>query len=237
MKTLDYLELSRASTREEFLRVLDKLTSALGFSTYSAVLIRTKPGGARPIDYSNTPPSYEEHYRSEAVGKADPVLRHTTTSNLPIAWSQQTYVDAGAADLWEIQAPFGYRNGIATSIALPNSGRFIFGLDASNPIPVDAYQLSRTIADIQLLAVHANEAAANINPDSTSQTDIPRLSVREVEALKWTMDGKTAWEVSRLLGVSEATAVKHLNSAQQKLDCVNKHQAVIKAIKLGIISL
>jgi DNA-binding CsgD family transcriptional regulator len=201
------------------------------------VLIRTKLGVISSVDYSNSPPSYEEYYRSEADGKADPVLRHTTTSNLPIAWSQQTYVATGAGNLWEIQAPFGYRNGIATSIVLPNSGRFIFGLDTSNSIPLHPDQLSRTIADIQLLAVHANEAAANITPDPTIPKDVPRLSVREVEALKWTMDGKTAWEVSRLLGVSEGTAVKHLNSAQQKLDCVNKHQAVIKAIKLGIISL
>ena len=49
------------------------------------------------------------------------------------------------------------------------------------------------------------------------------------------MDGKTAWEVGNLLGISERTAVLHLQTAMRKLGCVNKHQAVLKALRLGLI--
>jgi len=49
------------------------------------------------------------------------------------------------------------------------------------------------------------------------------------------MDGKTAWEVGAILGISERTAVLHVNNAMHKLACVNKHQAVLKALRLGLI--
>ena len=43
------------------------------------------------------------------------------------------------------------------------------------------------------------------------------------------MEGKTAWEVGTILGISERTAVLHLQNAMRKLESVNKHQAVLKA--------
>ena len=67
------------------------------------------------------------------------------------------------------------------------------------------------------------------------QPERPALTPRELEALRWTMDGKTAWEVGAILGISERTAVLHVNNAMHKLGCVNKHQAVLKALRLGLI--
>ena len=64
---------------------------------------------------------------------------------------------------------------------------------------------------------------------------LPSLTPREIESLRWTMDGKTAWEVGNILGISERTAVLHVNNAMHKLGCINKHQAVLKALRLGLI--
>ena len=49
------------------------------------------------------------------------------------------------------------------------------------------------------------------------------------------MDGKTAWEVGNALGITERTAVLHVNNATHKLGCVSKHQAVLKALRLGLL--
>ena len=37
------------------------------------------------------------------------------------------------------------------------------------------------------------------------------------------MEGKTAWEVGAILGISERTAVLHVNNAMHKLGCTSKH--------------
>ena len=91
------------------------------------------------------------------------------------------------------------------------------------------------MADLQLFAVHAQDAAMRILTPSLVSGQQPSLTPRELEALRWTMDGKTAWEVANVLGISERTAVLHINNAMHKLDCVNKHQAVLKALRLGLI--
>jgi LuxR family transcriptional regulator, quorum-sensing system regulator BjaR1 len=64
----------------------------------------------------------------------------------------------------------------------------------------------------------------------------PRLTPREVECLKWAADGKTEWQISAILNVSEHTADKHLANAHRKLGAASRAQAVANAIRWGLIS-
>ena len=72
-------------------------------------------------------------------------------------------------------------------------------------------------------------------PERSDSQDFKALTGRELECLRWTMEGKTAWEVGAILGITERTAVLHINNAMHKLNCTNKHQAVLKALRLGLI--
>jgi DNA-binding CsgD family transcriptional regulator len=137
--------------------------------------------------------------------------------------------------MWEQQAGFGYCTGIAMALHLPEGRHFQLGVDRDQPLPADVSELQRVVADLQLFAVHAQEAALRLMLPVAQQPDRPALTPRELEALRWTMDGKTAWEVGAILGISERTAVLHVNNAMHKLGCVNKHQAVLKALRLGLI--
>jgi DNA-binding CsgD family transcriptional regulator len=56
------------------------------------------------------------------------------------------------------------------------------------------------------------------------------VSARELDCLRWTAAGKTAWEASVILGISERTVRFHLNAAREKLNCATTTQAVAKAI-------
>jgi DNA-binding CsgD family transcriptional regulator len=70
--------------------------------------------------------------------------------------------------------------------------------------------------------------------DSDLGTD-PQLTPREKEVLKWTAEGKTAWEVGQILGLAEDTVKFHLRNVTKKLGSSSKHQAVLKAMDLGLI--
>jgi DNA-binding CsgD family transcriptional regulator len=61
------------------------------------------------------------------------------------------------------------------------------------------------------------------------------ITPRELECLRWTAEGKTAWEVGQILGISAQTAARHLSNVTRKLECVNKHQAVVRALRLKLI--
>lgn len=62
------------------------------------------------------------------------------------------------------------------------------------------------------------------------------LSRREIECLSWASAGKTSVEMSEILGLSEYTVNHYLNRATRKLDAVNRVQAVVKAIRAGLLN-
>jgi DNA-binding CsgD family transcriptional regulator len=108
-------------------------------------------------------------------------------------------------------------------------------VDRVDPLPQDRDELQRMVADLQLFAVHAQDSAMRLLVPSKQQPERPSLTPRELETLRWTMEGKTAWEVGVLLGISERTVVFHVNNAMHKLGSINKQQAVLKALRLGLI--
>jgi len=61
------------------------------------------------------------------------------------------------------------------------------------------------------------------------------ISARERECLNWAAKGKTSWEISQILGVTESTIIYHLRNATSKLNAANRLHAVAKALKASII--
>ena len=141
-----------------------------------------------------------------------------------------------------MQARFGYRTGIALALHLPAGRHFFIGVNRDRDLPRDAVEATRMVADLHLFAAYAQDAALRVLAPSDPSVHMPKLTVRELEALRWTMEGKTAWEIGRILAISEHTAARHINTAArhinnaaQKLGCVNKHHAVAKALRIGLI--
>ena len=64
---------------------------------------------------------------------------------------------------------------------------------------------------------------------------VRRLTSKEREVLQWVMEGKTSWEVGRILAVSERTVKFHLRNIYSKLNVVNRAQAVTMASRLRLI--
>ena len=60
------------------------------------------------------------------------------------------------------------------------------------------------------------------------------LTARESECLLWTAHGKTSWEISLILHISERTVNFHLANAMQTLGVFSKTHAVAKMFKMGI---
>jgi DNA-binding CsgD family transcriptional regulator len=223
-------------TREELLTEVVGFTRRLGFETVAAIAVVDHfRGESEFINVDNTPAAFVEWFENDEKGRLDPVMQHCKKASVPIIWDQQTYTSAGKGEMWESQARFGYHTGIALALHLPQGRHFFIGVDRDQALPEDPAEVTRMVADLQLFAVHAQDAALRVLLPASAQPDVPNLTPRELESLRWTMEGKTAWELGNILGISERTAVLHVNNATHKLDCVNKHQAVLKALRLGLI--
>ena len=111
----------------------------------------------------------------------------------------------------------------------------MIGVDRDQALPKDPIEITRLVADLQLFAVHAQDTAMRVLVPQHLQPERPNLTPRELDSLRWTMEGKTAWEVGSIMGIAERTAVLHVSNAMHKLGCNNKHQAVLKALRLGLL--
>ena len=60
------------------------------------------------------------------------------------------------------------------------------------------------------------------------------LSKREKEILKWLKKGKSSWEISVILSISERTVNFHVGNIMQKLNAVSRTHAVAISIEKGI---
>jgi DNA-binding CsgD family transcriptional regulator len=220
--------------REELLR----FTRWLGFDLVSAFVVVDRPVGEPEfLAVGNAPEAYLETNKDGEAGRRDPVMQHCKRYSTPIVWNQETYVNNGLAEMWEEQAAYGYRTGICLALHLPKGLHFAVGVDRDQELPRTPAEQFRMAADLCLFAAYAQQAALRLLvPQGGAEQQQIRLSHRELEVLRWTMAGKTAWEVGVILGINEQTVVRHLGHAAQKLGCVNKVQAVARALQLGLIA-
>jgi two-component system response regulator DegU len=63
------------------------------------------------------------------------------------------------------------------------------------------------------------------------------VSKREEEVLQLIADGCSTPEVAAQLYISQKTVKNHLASIYQKLDARDRTQAVLQAVRMGIVSL
>ena len=61
------------------------------------------------------------------------------------------------------------------------------------------------------------------------------LKKRETEVLQWISNGKSTWEISKLVGISEHGVVHHVRNVLTKFDVASRHQAVAKAVAHGLL--
>jgi DNA-binding CsgD family transcriptional regulator len=232
----DYLSVLEAKDKAQFRTVVIRFAQQLGFDKVTAMVAVDQPGiSPEFVAVHNTPMAFEQNFENISIGKRDPVMQHCRRQTMPIVWSQKTYLDHGAIELWEVQAQFGYCNGIAMALHMPEGRHFMLGVDRDQALPSGASELTRMVADLQLFAVHAQDTAMRILLSESFRPELPSITPRELEVLRWTMDGNTARQVGELLNITERTAIQHLQNAMRKLDCNSKHQAVLKALRLGLI--
>jgi DNA-binding CsgD family transcriptional regulator len=233
-----YYQVSQAPDVAAFEARLIRFAEELEFRFVNAVLVIEPPGpGEHPefIAIGNTPQAYLEASRDPADSARDPVNRRLRSLTVPFIYDQDLYASDGAGDLWETQAAFGYRTGVAVALHLPDFRHFLLGVDRDTALPIEGHRLTRLMADLQLLAVHAQDAATRLLKPETGLKPPPDLTPREVEILRWTMEGKTAWAVGAIIGITEGTVNFHLRNIFRKLGASSKHQAVLKALRMRLI--
>lgn len=72
-------------------------------------------------------------------------------------------------------------------------------------------------------------------PHKAVHQDASLLSKRERVVLEWLKKGKSSWDISKIMNISERTVNFHIYNIIQKLDALNRTHAVAIAIEKGLI--
>jgi LuxR family quorum sensing-dependent transcriptional regulator len=219
--------------------VVNRMSSALSQFGFSGFLISTTPdlrsAHQRQTFFDGWPDHFNQHYIQNEFYKDDPVVAMCLRNGDPFEWSEAVYDSKTAPRakyVMDTAAEFGLRDGFAVPI-YRERGLIDTVTMGGNYGALDP----RAKRAIHLVALYAHSKALSLigagHPDPYQRI----LSNGEREALSLTAAGKTAWEISVILGISEAAIVKRIKLATRKLGSVNKTQAVVEAIRAKEISL
>jgi DNA-binding CsgD family transcriptional regulator len=93
---------------------------------------------------------------------------------------------------------------------------------------------TRTEEVISLVVPHLHEAMSRIAGEHLHSSE---LTPRERDVLQWLAHGKTTWDISVILNISERTVKFHIANISRKLDASTRAHAVAIALDLGLIEL
>jgi DNA-binding CsgD family transcriptional regulator len=236
MRQQAYLDIATARDVRTFRDRLIRFSEDMEFPLINAILVVEQPSATPAfMSVGNTPTAYEEVYSDPALSRCDPVMKRLKTLAHPFTYDQDLYVNDGEGARWEHQARFGYRTGVAMAMHMPAGKHLLLGVDREKPLPTRDRELTRLLADLQLLGAFAQEAAVRLLAPAVAAGEVPRLSSREREVLQWTRDGKAAGVIADILNINIGTVNFHLRSAWTKLGVAGKHAAVVKAMQLGLM--
>lgn len=205
----------------------------LDFDSCSFGLAVPLPVSAPSIVIYNTYPArWWARYEQERYVDIDPSIAHAMSSVSPLFWSDAVF--APAPHMWEDVRAHGMEVGWGQPTRGAGGAVGMLTL-ARGGAPVSARELAkngqRMAYMAQLLAVGMT---ALLLPALVPEAGA-RLTPREREIMRWTADGKTSYEIGRILTLSISAVNFHIANAVVKLNAVNKIQAVVKAAMLGLL--
>jgi DNA-binding CsgD family transcriptional regulator len=189
----------------------------------------------KPVTIFTYPPDWAKRYFEADYFKIDPCISEGFANLLPLDWMDYDRRPPRVKQLFGESQDFGIgRQGITFPIRGTKGEAALFNVTSDLP---DAEWLQAKkiyMRDFQILA-HMIHTKALIVSGAKPPDYQARLTPRERECLTWCAVGKTSEDIATLLGISEGVVRIHLQSAQHKLNCLNRTHTVAKAIAYKLI--
>ncbi|MDA9433555.1 LuxR family transcriptional regulator [Bradyrhizobium sp. CCBAU 51627] len=206
--------LSSAESAADFSHAMSVTAAALDLSCFAYLAL---PQGQRgkPRLISTYPPRWTSRYLENHYEDIDPVVMQALKDPEPFTWgihAKGTSLDQQR--LLDEAAQFGIRFGFTVPI---HDGRspiaaLTFAADQRHaPFAACVTSHGRVL---QLMAMYFH---AHVRRKLSNELIINGLSRRELECLQWAAQGKSAWEIGRILNISRNTVAYYLENAKEKL--------------------
>jgi DNA-binding CsgD family transcriptional regulator len=193
-----------------------------------------KDGQIQSLDIVNVnyPSEWIELYVARNYEQVDPILKENF-ENFSLQFWDDTYKKTPPPkNFLSLAEDFGLNCGYTHGVRnLTGEEGSLFSLSGRT---VEHSERTATILNVAI--PHLHQALCRAVKYSSTRTG-GTLSPREKEVLKWMMQGKSTWEISKIIHISERTVHFHAKNIKQKLNASSRTHAVAIALEDGILDL
>lgn len=180
------------------------------------------------------PEQWQQRYQEKNYIDHDVTVSHCIESSTPILWpTRSNTISDINSKIFSESAEFGLISGISMPYHSRNGEHGALGVCSSEKHRRASLNNPANLYALQLLGA----ALFDYMRKNTRESNTIELTNRERECLKWVASGKTSWEISTILGISERTVVFHLQNAVSKMNTSSRTSAAVIAILNGEIAI
>jgi LuxR family quorum sensing-dependent transcriptional regulator len=227
-------DLERLSTVDAVMDATQRTLARFGFEHFSfSGVPRSSACMPDVVLAHRIPPELFKLYVERRYADVDPVMRMLRRTTKPFKWLDVPYDrehERRGAEVMALVAEFGLAQ--ALFVPTPSPGGTFGNVWMAGRTPE---MTPRSGPALHIMALYAFDRLYRLigpKPDRR-----PPLTAREREVLAWTASGKSAWEIGEILGIAKRTVDEHAQTAVRKLGAANKVQAVVFAIRDGLIGI
>lgn len=187
--------------------------------------------------FNNYPESWMDTYFRYNLFESDNILKTGCTSSAPIEfiWDKSIYESLGKHG--DLAKSLGMSYGISFGFSIFNNMYSVVSFSGSsenafyNESNLECMRIGKE--SMVSCILNNSEIIKSMNLSTTIKKT--GLSVVERDILRYSADGLTSETISSRVFLTKSGVEYHLLNITKKLNCLNKVQAVARAIKLGII--
>jgi LuxR family quorum-sensing transcriptional regulator LasR len=235
-----YDALMNAADEPDAVLRLQAAARELGFdNVLFAVIPQPKVDTGEVYLRSNYPGQWRDYYDRNDLRAADPTVEYCFRSSSPFVWLPQSFKTPEQQALYEEASAFGLKVGVTLPIrGVDGEIGMLTCVRDGNPGPDFLKDLNHNLGALALLRDVAFDSLHQyLHAAPAPASEAPVLTARERDCLQWMCAGKTAWEIGRILSISEAGVNFHIANLRNKFGVSRRNDVVIKAIRLGLIDL
>jgi LuxR family quorum sensing-dependent transcriptional regulator len=233
LRALEFVSAAEAArSPEDVLTLFSREIAQVGFHAHLMVVMDSREFTRRVIA-NGWNPEWSSLYTKENMAADDPVARHFLHTIHPFEWKDAPFdaeQEPKALEIMRRAVDFRMNSGFCVPVHCDSS---VTAVSMAGENADLGHGVRNALHLISLFAHNRIRALLKSPPAYPCRI----LTEREREVLTWVSAGKTDWEISIILSISERTARAHVHNAARKLNAVNRNAAIVAALIAGEISL
>jgi len=225
----DFIDsLQSAHDHSSFSAAMEAAASSLELSCFAYLALPSRVTG-RPRLISTYPEEWTAHYMRSRYELIDPIINQALRTTEPFQWGldlPSIKHSSAQQQLLDEATQFGICAGFTVPIHDghgPVAG-LTFAIGQRNPAFEKLVRSQARALQLMAMFFHAHVRRKLSNEQESGGA---LLSPREFECLEWASQGKSAWEIGCILGISRNTVASYLENAKGKLGVRTIAQAVM----------